>query len=242
MILIFNLIALIFTLAGALLVIKYGGLNRRFLAWSLAFSSGVLVSVAFMDVLPGGTSIDPGQTFTGCLAALLAIFLVESLTMAHSCQEAVEEDDCHVHSLGTVAFIALSLHALTDGLSLAIGATTGGVLGLNIALGVILHKFSGGVALASLLLRSGRDRRRTLWMSLFFALMTPIGAFVAAPLLSGIHPPTMALLLGISGGSFVYIAMADILPELHRQNDKFARLVFPFGYLVVYVIKKLGAE
>ncbi len=240
MVIIFSIIALVFTLAGALLVIRYGGLNRRFLAWSLAFSSGVLVSVAFMDVIPGGAALDPQRTFAGCLAALLAIFLVESFTVVHSCNEAIE--DCHVHSLGMVAFVALSLHALTDGLSLAVAAESGGVLGLNIALGVILHKFSGGVALASLLLNSGRGARRTFWMSLFFALMTPLGAFVAAPLLTGVSPAAMALLLGISGGSFVYIAMADILPELHRQHDKLSRLIYPFGYLVVYVIKKLGAE
>ena len=240
MVIIYSIIALIFTLAGSLLVLKYGGLNRRFLAWSLAFSSGVLVSVAFMDILPAGVLLDADRAYYGCLAALLAIFLVESHTIVHSCNEVTE--DCHVHSLGTVAFIALSLHALTDGVSLAIGAKTGGALGTNIALGVILHKFSGGVALASLLLKSGRAPRRTLLLSLAFALMTPAGAFVTAPLLAGLSQQAMALLLGLSAGSFVYIAMADILPELHKHQEPLARLIYPFGYLVAYLIKKLGAE
>ncbi|MDA8244230.1 MAG: ZIP family metal transporter [Elusimicrobia bacterium] len=240
MVIIFSLIALAFTLAGSLLVIRYGGLNRRFLAWSLAFSSGVLVSVAFMDILPAGVALDADRAYYGCLAALLAIFLVESHTVVHSCNEAIE--DCAVHSLGTVAFIALSLHALTDGVSLAVGAKTGGALGTNIALGVVLHKFSGGVALASLLLKSGRDARTTSRMSLTFALMTPLGAFVTAPFLAGLSQPSMALLLGLSAGSFIYIAMADILPELHRHQEPLARLIYPFGYAVAYLIKKLGAH
>ena len=222
-----------------MLVIKYGGLNRKFLAWSLAFSSGVLVSVAFLDIMPAGTGIDPDRAYMGCLAALLVLFLVESFTVVHSCNEVME--DCHFHSLGTVAFIALSLHAVTDGINIAVGVKTGGTLGLDIALGVILHKFSGGVALASLLLKSGRDARKTFLMCVFFALMTPAGAFVTAPLLTGITPLSMALLLGLSGGSFIYIAMADILPELHKSHDKMSRLIYPFGYLTVYVIKKLGA-
>ncbi len=239
MVIIFSLSTLIFPLAGSLLVIKYGGLNRKFLAWSLAFSSGVLVSVAFMDILPAGTGIDPDRAYMGCLAALLILFLVESFTVVHSCNEVME--DCHVHSLGTVAFIVLSLHAVTDGVNIAVGAQTGGVLGLNITLGVVLHKLSDGVALASLLLKSGRSGRGTFWLCLVFALMTPAGALATSPLLSGISAPTTALLLGLSGGSFIYIAMADILPELHKNHDRFSRLIYPFGYLTVYLIKKLGA-
>jgi len=238
MVITFSLLAFIFTLAGSLLVIKYGGLNRKFLAWSLAFSSGVLVSVAFMDILPAGAALDPGRLYAGCLTALLILFLVESFTVVHSCNEVME--DCYVHSLGTVAFISLSLHALTDGVNIAVGAQTGGILGMNITLGVILHKFSGGVALASLLLRSGRPLRSAFWMCFAFALMTPAGALVTTPLLSGISDPGMALLLGLSGGSFIYIAMADILPELHKNHDKLSRFIYPLGYATVYLIKKLG--
>ena len=200
----------------------------------------MLVSVAFLDILPAGAGLDPDRAYMGCLAALLVLFLVESFTVVHSCGEVME--DCHVHSLGTVAFIALSLHAITDGVNLAVGVKTGGVVGLNIALGVILHKFSDGVALAALLLKSGRGARKAFWMCAFFALMTPVGALITSPFLLGLSPLTMALLLGLSGGSFIYIAMADILPELHKNHDRLTRFIYPFGYLTVYLIKKLGAE
>ncbi len=240
MIIISSLAAVLFTLAGAMLVIRYGGLEKKFLNWALAFSSGVLVSVAFLDILPAGAALDTERLYAGCLAALLALFLVESFTAVHSCSEAIA--DCHAHSLGTVAFVAMSLHSITDGVNIAVGAHAGGAMGINIALGVILHKFSGGVALASLALSSGRGGRKAFWMCLFFALMTPAGSFVTAPLLSGISPASLALLLGLSGGSFIYIAMADILPELHRNHDKYSRFIYPFGYLTVYIIKKLGAE
>lgn len=240
MLIISSLAAVLFTLAGALLVIRYGGLDKKFLNWALAFSSGVLVSVAFLDILPAGVGLNPEHLYAGCLAALLALFWVESFTAVHSCSEAIA--DCHAHSLGLVAFVAMSLHSITDGINIAVGAHTGGELGINIALGVILHKFSGGVALASLLLSSGRGARRAFWMCLVFALMTPAGAFITAPLLSGISPSSMALLLGLSGGSFIYIAMADILPELHKNRDKFSPFIYPLGYLTVYLIKKLGAE
>jgi len=242
MVISFSIFALVTTLAGSLLVIKYGSLNRRFLAWSLAFSSGVLVSVAFLDIMPAGTGLDPDRAYAGCLAALLALFLIESFTAIHSCNEAMEDCHVHAHSMGLVAFIAMSLHAITDGVNIAVGAHTGGVLGLNIAIGVILHKFSGGVALASLLLKSGRTGKSAFWLCFFFALMTPLGAFVTAPVLTGISTPAMALLLGLSGGSFIYIAMADILPELHKANDKLSRLIYPLGYLTVYLMNKLGAN
>ncbi len=240
MVIVFSLAAVLFTLAGALLVSRFGPVHRKLLPWALAFSSGVLVSVAFMDILPDGAALDPQALYYGCLAALLALFFVESFTAVHSCSEAGE--DCHTHAMGTVAFVAMSLHSLTDGVNIAVGAHTGGTLGVNIALGVVLHKFSGGIALAALLLKSGRTPARAVWMCLLFALMTPLGAFVTAPLLADVSAGTMALLLGLSAGSFIYIAMADILPELHRHDDKLARLIYPAGYLTVYLIKKLGAH
>ncbi len=240
MVILFSILAVVFTMSGAAAVLKLGGFSRTFLARALAYAAGVLISVALLDILPAGFGFDAQALSYGALAGLLALFTLETFAAHSSCSEFME--DCHVHDIGAFALAAMGLHSLLDGFNIAVGFSSGSAAGFNVALGVILHKFADGVTLVSLLLHAGRTPRKALVFSLWLAAATPFGALVAAPLLRALPAGAEAFALGLSGGSFLYIAMADILPELHRHDDKFARLIYPAGYLTVYLIKKLGAH
>ncbi|OGS50015.1 MAG: hypothetical protein A3J79_02165 [Elusimicrobia bacterium RIFOXYB2_FULL_62_6] len=240
MILLFSVIAVLFTLIGAGLTLKFGSLNKKFLTRTLAYASGILISVAFLDILPSGWELGRQHLAWGVLGALLALFLVESFTVLNSCSEVLEECEVHTHHLGAFAFVALAIHSLLDGVNIAVGFETGTAAGFNVALGVILHKFADGVTLVSLLLHSGRSRRQAVLFSLALAAATPLGAAVTGPFLKSVSPEMTALLLGVSGGSFLYIAMADILPQLHKANDRVAPFLFPLGYLTVVLMGYFG--
>ena len=135
---------------------------------------------------------------------------------------------------------AMGLHSLLDGFNIAVGFSSGTVAGFNVALGVILHKFADGITLVSLLLHAGRSPRQALRLSLLLAAATPLGALVAAPLIKAIPPGAEAFALGLSGGSFLYIAMADILPRLHKSMDRVTAAVFPLGFATVFLIHHFG--
>lgn len=239
MVIIFSVLAVIFTLAGAGAVLYFGGFSKTFLSRALAYAAGVLIAAALLDILPAGFAIAPAPLSYGALTALFALFTLETFAAYSSCSEYIEE--CHVHNIGAAALAAMGLHSLLDGFNIAVGFAPGTVAGLNVALGVILHKFADGVTLVSLLLHAGRPPRKALNFSLWLAAATPAGAFMAAPLLKSLPPGAEAFALGLSGGSFLYIAMADILPRLHKTSDRLTALIFPLGFATVLLIRAFGA-
>ncbi|OGR45488.1 MAG: hypothetical protein A2X35_08235 [Elusimicrobia bacterium GWA2_61_42] len=239
MVILFSVLAVIFTLAGAWAVLKFGGFSKLTLARALAYAAGVLISAALMDIIPAGFALAPEALSYGALAALLALFTLENYAAHSSCSEFMEE--CEVHHIGGVAIAAMGLHSLLDGFNIAVGFAPGTVAGLNVALGVILHKFADGVTLVSLLLHAGNTRRRTALFSLLLAAATPAGALLAAPVIKDLPPGAEAFMLGLSGGSFLYIAMADILPRLHKVYDRLSPAVFTLGFATVWLIRRFGA-
>ena len=238
MVILFSLIAVGFTLGGAFAVFHFGTISRTFLTRALAYSAGVLIAAAVMDIVPAGFELNAAALSYGVLAALALLFTLETFAAHSACSEFME--DCHVHHMGAFALAAMTLHSLLDGFNIAVGFAPGAVAGVNVALGVILHKFADGVTLVSLLLHSGRSRRDALLYSLLLAAATPAGAFVAAPLIRDIPPAAEAFALGLSGGSFLYIAMADILPRLHKAYDRLTPAIFPLGFATVLLIRHLG--
>ena len=238
MVIIFSILAVIFTLAGAGTVLKFGGLSKKALGRALAYAAGVLISAALLDILPAGFSLNSAALSYGALTALLALFTIENFAAYSSCSEYME--DCEVHDLGTVALAAMGVHSLLDGFNIAVGFAPGPVTGINVALGVILHKFADGVTLVALLLHAGRTPRQAVKFSLVLAAATPAGALIAAPLLKDLPPGAEAFMLGLSGGSFLYIAMADILPRLHKTYDRLTPVIFPLGFATVLLIRALG--
>lgn len=238
MVIIFSVIAVIFTLAGAGAALKFGGFSKTFLARSLAYAAGVLVSAALLEILPEASALNAAAAGYGALAALLALFALETFAAHSACSEFME--DCEVHHIGTAAMLAMGLHSLLDGFNIAVGFAPGTAAGVNVALGVILHKFADGITLVALLLHAGMSPRRTLLYSLLLAAATPAGALIAAPLIADIPPGAEAFALGLSGGSFLYIAMADILPRLHKAYDRLTPVIFPLGFATVMLIRRLG--
>lgn len=236
----FSLIAVAFTLAGAWAVLRFGTISKTFLARTLAYAAGILAAAAVSDILPEGFALAPAPLAYGALTALGTLFALETFA-AHSAPNEFLEDCC-VHHLGLFALAAMGLHSLLDGFNIAVGFSPGAASGLNIVLGVVLHKFADGVTLVSLLMHSGRSRREAITYSLLLAAATPVGALAAGPLIRDIPAGAEAFVLGLSGGSFLYIAMADILPRLHRTRDPLIPVIFPLGFLTVRLIHFFGEQ
>ena len=91
MVILFSVLAVIFTLAGAGAVLKFGGFSKAALSRALAYAAGVLISAALLDIVPAGFSLSPPALSYGMLAALLALFTLENFAAHSSCSEFLEE-------------------------------------------------------------------------------------------------------------------------------------------------------
>ena len=211
--------AFLSALAGGALAMR----AVRHVGMIIAVGAGIRIGAAFFDLIPEavehlGDSLDQVMAFTAI--GFLAFYAVEKLTNVHVGHEAAaeldHEDAAHRH-VGLIGSAGMSLHSLLDGVALAAGLAVGGGLGLVIAVVVIVHRFSDGIGIVSLLLASrtspseawrwvaGRRRRACLRGGL--GLLIP----VADQVLGG----DAALFAGF----FLYIGAAELLPEAHRSDQ-----------------------
>jgi zinc transporter ZupT len=225
----FSLAAVASTLAGGWVLLRDRGWAQKHLWRFLAFGSGVLLGMTFLHLLPEAWALDARWAGGSLLAAFALFFLVEEFTVVHACSEILE--DCHVHSLGLGAFVALFLHSLTDGLAMAFSFVSSPTLGFAVSAAVLVHKFADGITLSSLFLERGNSQRRTWALTGALSLATPLGVLVGVFAGGWIEGRWLAVLLGQAAGGFLYVSTADILPRLHRRRDPLCWVVLLLGIL-----------
>ncbi len=236
----FSLLAGTATVIGSLFVLYRAGGGRANLYRLMAFASGVLLGAAFVHLVPEAIERGSHPAAWGLVIGFVAFFALEQVTFSHACPEYCE--DCPVHPVGLVAFAALTLHSLVDGLVLAAGFGASAGLGLVAAFAVIVHEIPEGLSMAAIALGAGYGRQQAFLLSLVVALATPLGAAAAYAGVVGIADSLLALLLGVAAGSFLYVGATDILPQLHRQQERGAFALFLAGVGLMLLAGVSGIE
>lgn len=190
-------------------------LSQRALALLLSFSAGVLLGAVFFHLLPEIGKVLEDDTGLPILAGFLLIFVMERFVFVHAC----EERECDIHQMGIPAFLGISLHSLLDGIALGAGLMLP-QLGPVVLLAVLIHKMPDSISISSILLSAGWERRKVATLSLLFSLTTPVGALLAFLFLRELSENNIAVALGVSAGTFLAIATADILPQVHRIEQR----------------------
>ena len=202
----------------------------------LSLSAGVMLGAAFFHMLPEAVHLGGLGALPWVLAGFLFLFLLERYVLVHWCEEP-EEAGCEVHgfhphgdetaphahgihgTIGLAAFVGLSIHTLTDGF--ALGASIDAGVGASVFLAILFHKIPSSFSLAAILLHERWTRGRTLLLSGLFALVVPLGALLfslGGELLS--HEAFAPSALAFSAGSFLHLAAADLIPDLHKSRGK----------------------
>jgi len=228
---IYCLIAFLTTVFGSFLPFYKKAWTQRHLWQLLAFSSGVLLGIAFLHLLPEAFTLSSRMAGLALLGTFAFLFAAENVTMVHACEDFLKPPSSHVRPVG--AIIALALHAGVDGMAIGVGLRQNMILGSVISFGVILHKFSDGMTLMSLLRAANYSQRREWVLSAVLALATPVGAFLSFQCAGPLAPKAIAGVLGIAAGSFLYVGAADLLPRLHESHDRYCLVFFLLGICTV---------
>ncbi len=203
-----------------------------------AFRAGILIAVAFGDVLPEAWRMAPAYAGWGALAAFVFCYAAENIAPLDPCHEASE--DCHSHPLGKAAIAGLFLHSFFDGVNLGAAAFAGAPVLVAVGAATILHKLADGFTISTMLGGGSAGLRRAALAVVAFA--TPIGALLSSAVASRLEPWAFALLLAFAGGSFVYIGAAEVLPRLHhREQGGLSSLAsFGAGLAAMLLMRRLG--
>lgn len=229
------------TLAGGLFALRF----RDHLHLLLGFSAGVLIGVAFLDVLPEALELGDasGVPMTTILLVLLAGFLffhlLEKGIVLHARRGDSPSDDAHAHA-GALGAGGFSFHSFLDGAAIGVGFQASAQIGSLIAFAVLAHDFSDGFSTVTVLLRHGVSRRTSFKWLLVDATAPLLGAL--STLLIQIPLVWLAFLLAEIAGSFLYIGASDLLPEAHHQHSSVLTMALTvagvgFVFALVQLIK-----
>lgn len=228
-------------LAGGLVLLWKEKLAKSASTYLISFAAGVILATAFLDILPEALEKQGEGVFLLVLIGLVVFFLAEDLILHFHHHEG------HGHSLKTVVPLVVigdSIHNFIDGVVIAATFLTDPKLGFLVALATFFHEIPQEIGDFAVLLNSGISKAKVLLANLISAAATFAGAILTVLFLER-SSNLIGPLLGLAAGMFLYIASADILPQLvtSSHEGKTSRWSiagsFLLGILLIYLLTTL---
>ncbi len=191
----------------------------------VSYAIGALLGAAFLEVIPhafeGGAS---QQAAIAILGGIFSFFVLEKLLLWRHCHtENCEVHDPHAakHDHGRSALLIMvgdTVHNFVDGVLIAAAFLQSIELGIVTAIAIIAHEIPQEMGDFLILLHSGYSRAKALAVNMLSSLATLVGGvlgYYALQVFDGLQPS----LLGIVAASMIYVAVADLIPGLHRRPE-----------------------
>ena len=191
----------------------------------VSYAIGALLGVVFLDILPEAMEMgsSPAAVSGTVLAGILLFFTLEKLLLWRHCHhhncEAHDSHDYGSHSRsGTLIMIGDTFHNFVDGVIIAAAFLTDVNLGIVTSLAIIAHEIPQEVGDFMILLHSGYSKRKAFLVNLASSLAMLVGGVLSYFALQSMqsHIPT---LLALAAASMIYVAVADLIPGLHRRTE-----------------------
>lgn len=222
----------IFTAASGVLSVLAAGLflafkpGERALAPMVSFAAGALLGAAFLALLPhaleGGA--DPHKLNAAVFVGLLLFFVLEKMVLwRHAHGDGAVDTGAHRESAGALILVGDGIHNFVDGVLIASAFMVDFHLGVVTSLAVAAHEIPQELGDFAILLHSGFSPKRALLYNLVSSLMTVIGGIAGYFALHTVQS-AVPYVLALAAASFIYIAVADLIPHLHRRTDVRASL------------------
>ncbi len=235
-------------LAAAVFLLLNEALRIRLLPHAVSFAIGALLGAALLGLLPHALEGVDGTDFhaiTGAvLLGLFGFFLLEKLVLWRHCHHEhcevhTPEDDTHRHAAaGTLILVGDGLHNFIDGVLIGAAFLTDIHLGVVTSLAVAAHEIPQEVGDFAVLLHSGFSTGRAFLFNLLSSLATVVGGLLAYYGLKDLEP-ALPYVLAVAASSFIYVAVADLIPGLHKRVEFSATLkqllLIGAGVALIYV-------
>ena len=223
-------------MAAAVFLLLSDEQRNKVLPHGISFAIGALLAVAFWGLIPQAfEEVKPEQfqSLSGTiLAGVLGFFVLEKLLIWRHCHygecEAYSEEIDHGHghshshgiakSSGSLIILGDSIHNFVDGVLITAAFLTDVHLGIVTSLAVAAHEIPQEVGDFAILLHSGYSQKKALFYNILSSLATVLGGVLAYFSLADLYD-SLPYFLALAASSFIYIAVADLIPSLHKKTD-----------------------
>src|SRR5579864_1778044 len=206
---------------GAIIVQRHW--ERRYLRYFIALGAGFMLATALVEMIPESFELrGKSATVLVLLGYLIIHFFEHTVTPHfHFGEETHHDEFVHTHT-GYSVLLGLIIHTFFDGIAIASGFLVSNWLGWIIFLAIFLHKIPEGFTIASVMLASGQSRGVAWGASVLLGVATFAGVLTMA-----VFQHQVSFGLPLSAGVTIYVAASDLIPEVNREpGAKMALVVF----------------
>jgi zinc and cadmium transporter len=209
-------------------------LHRSWISRIVSFAVGALLGAVFLELLPHALETGNAErVMATVLGGLLAFFALEKLVLwrhAHGHDEHEDEADesehahaLHAHGMdqgrsGLMILIGTSVHNFCDGVVIAASFLAGPALGVATTVAIVAHAVPQQVGDFAVLVHSGYARSRAFAYNVSVGVATLVGALAGYVALADLQQ-ALPTALAIAASSLLYVAVADLIPSLHRRPE-----------------------
>ena len=228
-------------LVAGILLLFGPEVRNRVVPSLVSYAVGTLLGAAALGLMPQALeTLSPQRAFAALLGGILTFFVLEKLVLLRHCHDDAE---CKVHeSTVTLVIIGDAVHTFVDGVAIAATTLVSVPLGISTALAAIAHEIPQEAGDFAILLSAGHSRKKALMLNATSALGGVAGA-LAMLLLGSAMPNVAPYVLAFAAGNFLYVAMADLIPHLHRgeTNSNSVRqvILIALGLLTIGLVDQL---
>ncbi len=197
---------------------------KKILIFLVSFSAGAMLGDVFFHILP---EISQAQGFSGLtpflfIGGIILFFILEKYIHWTHCHEPLSEK--HPHHLAAMNLLGDGLHNFIDGLMIAASYIISLPLGIATSAAIVLHEIPQEMGDFGVLLHSGFTKSKAIVFNLISAAMAIIGTVVGL-LLAERSEAFATAILPVTAAGFIYIATADLIPELHKETKMSKSLI-----------------
>lgn len=224
------------SLIGAVALVISENKLKRFIHYFISFAVGALLGEVFLHLLPEMAEV--GFTRLQGIYILLGVLLfliLEKIILWHHSHTEHEES---VHAVVWLTLIGDTVHNVLDGMLIAATYIVSIPLGVATTIAVLFHEIPHELGDFMVLIHGGLKATRALFFNFISACASIIGMLLVY-LFSKEFTHTPQVLLGVGVASFLYIAMADLIPELNQERQ-LTRSILQFVYLILGIITMAG--
>lgn len=214
-------------------------LLRKYIFIFISLAVGALLGDAFIHLIPESFEIFSQSDKVGLLviSGIFIFFILEKFMHWH--HHGDDKEKHHIHPVGRLVLFSDGVHNFLDGIVIGVSFLVSIPVGFATTLAVILHEIPQEIGDFAVLLHSGYTRKRALWVNFLSALAAILGTIVAFGL-GEASENFIAWVLPIAAGGFIYIAIADLIPELQKTKQikysVFQFISFAIGVVLMFAL------
>ena len=189
--------------------------------YCMCFAAGILISSPLIMAFPQALQKNSYSGFAALIGFIFMYFSNKIIKYKTKQKEL---------AFGITAIEGIAIHSLMDGIIYTVTFSISTAIGVLTGVGLVIHEFAEGIITFSMLLKGGINGKKAgIYAFLVAALTTPVGAFIAYPLVQNLSNDILGLALGFVSGVLVYVSASHLLPEASEYEKKHSTLAFIAG-------------